>query len=85
MFRKTTIVAMLGAALLIGGALPAVADSPRECRERIRIAEHNLREAKERYGERSREAEKRRRELERVRERCRQFEDDKSFHHENPH
>jgi len=43
MFVKTTVAAVLGGALLIGGALPAMADWRSDCENRIRRDEDNLR------------------------------------------
>jgi len=71
MFRKSTLVAaVLGAFFLIGGVVPLQARNP-QCEQRVRKAEANLHEAIRRHGERSRQAEQRRRELEQVRANCR--------------
>lgn len=71
MFGKSTLVAaVLGAFFLIGGAMPLQAGNP-QCEQRVRRAEANLHEAIRRHGERSRQAEQRRRELEQVRANCR--------------
>ena len=74
-FRKTATVVLLGASLLLGGSVIVQAQGPPDrryhCERRIRQAEINLQRAIERHGERSRQAEKRRRELEEVRARCR--------------
>jgi hypothetical protein len=63
---------LLGICLL--GAVPLRAQDWRyECRERIRRAEYHYRVAVRRFGEGSPQAERRRFELERVRERCRGY------------
>ncbi len=78
MSAKTAIVSgMLVAGLLIGGALPSLADARSDCRERIRRAETNLKKEIERHGERGKDVEKRKRELQRERERCRAYESER--------
>jgi hypothetical protein len=67
-FRRIGQAALLGALLL--GVVPAQADRYDNCRQRIRKAEINLDNAVRRHGRNSRQAEKRRMELERVREQC---------------
>jgi hypothetical protein len=69
-FGKTMLCAMLGASLLAGVATPAGADRDDRCRNDIRKAEQNLEKAVRKHGERSKQAEQRRRQLEEVRERC---------------
>jgi hypothetical protein len=67
---------LLGAAfvvaLFITGAVPTQARERdgRRCEQRIHKAERNLQNAIRKHGERSRQAEQRRRELEEVREHC---------------
>jgi len=57
--------------LLFGGAARAHADNRDErCERRIHKAEENLERAVRRHGERSRQAQDRRRQLEEARERC---------------
>lgn len=69
--KTTLLAAVFGACLLVGGVTPALAgDRDDSCRERIHKAEAKLRREIDRHGERSRQAEKRRYELERARERC---------------
>jgi len=69
--KTTLLAAVFGAFLLVGSVAPALArDRDDECRERIHKAEARLRHEIERHGEHSRQAEKRRHELERARERC---------------
>lgn len=86
-FRKTGMAALLGASLLQGGAgllggadllgaaVTVQAQGPPDrhyrCERRIRQAEVNLQRAIARHGENSRQAERRRRELEEIRARCR--------------
>ena len=69
---KTILLAtVFGAFLLVGAAAPTLArDRDDKCRERIHKAEMKLRREIERHGEHSRQAEKRRYELERARESC---------------
>jgi len=67
-FRRIVQAALLGALLL--GVVPAQADRNDRCGQRIRKAEANLDVAVRRHGRNSRQAEKRRQELERVREQC---------------
>ncbi|HEU4416380.1 MAG TPA: hypothetical protein VFT65_16445 [Candidatus Angelobacter sp.] len=70
--------ALIAAAIVcvfIAGAVPARAldrdhDNDRRCEQRIRNAENNLHNAERKHGEHSRQAEKRRHELEEARERC---------------
>lgn len=69
--ETTLLAAAFGAFLLVGGAAPTLAgDRDNGCRERIQKAEAKLRREIDRHGEHSRQARKRRNELERVRERC---------------
>jgi len=70
LFGKTMMFVMLGASLVVGVATPALADRDDRCRRDIRKAEQNLEKALRKHGERSRQAEQRRRQLEEVRERC---------------
>jgi hypothetical protein len=68
-FRRIGQAALLGALLL--GVVPAQArDRDDKCAQRIRKAEAQLDNAVRRHGRNSRQAEKRRRELERVRDQC---------------
>ena len=69
--KTTLLAAVFGAFLLVGSVAPTVArDQNDKCRERIQKAEAKLRYEIERHGEHSRQAQKRRYELERARERC---------------
>ena len=68
-FSRTGISAMaLAGFLLIGSVPPASAYA--NCEQRIRKAERNLEKAIRRHGLHSIQAERRREQLERVRERC---------------
>ncbi len=69
MVRKLLIAAALSGFLLVGGVTPSQARD--RCEQRVRKAESNLRKAVRRHGMRSRQAERRRYELERVRRECR--------------
>jgi len=69
--KNILFVAALGVSLLTSGVtLTQAADHDRDCRKRIHNAEENLRKAIDRHGERSRQAEKRRHELEEARRGC---------------
>ena len=69
--KTTLLAALFGAFLLLGSVGPARAgDLDHECRERIHKAEAKLQREIDRHGEHSRQAEKRRHELEEARERC---------------
>jgi hypothetical protein len=72
MAKKHAIpAAVLAAFFLLGSAVPSQAwDRDDKCRRRIEKAEMNLNKAIRRHGERSRQAEQRRRELQEARERC---------------
>jgi ribulose kinase len=83
MFGKTMLCAMLGASLLAGVATPARADRDDKCRRDIRKAEQNLEKAVRKHGERSRQAEQRRRQLEEVRERCHWRDHDRDHDHDH--
>jgi hypothetical protein len=64
--RRTTVGAL--SAMLLLGSLSAAAEN--RCEARVRKAEHNLEQAVRQHGEHSRQAEKRRAELERARANC---------------
>ncbi len=82
---------LLGAALsgfvLLGGAAPAqTRDRDDNCAPRIRKAEANLDREVRRHGEHSRQAAKRRHQLEEARERCRGDRDhDRDRHRDHDH
>jgi hypothetical protein len=85
MFVKTTVAAVLGGALLIGGALPAMADWRSDCENRIRRDEDNLRRDIAAHGEHGKNVEKRREVLERDRQNCRMVEERERERHEHEH
>ena len=70
---------VLGGALLLSsaGVLPARAES---CEERIHKAERNLEKEVQKHGEHSRQAEKKRHELEEARARCGDHDRDHDHH-----
>ena len=63
------LIPVLAVLLLVGGA--ARTRSCNNCQQRIHRAEENLQRAIRRHGEHSREAERRRHELQEVRRSCR--------------
>lgn len=76
MFQKAKLIAtalLLGIMFSTGAparALDRDHDRDRKCEQNIRKAEAKLQEAIRKHGERSRQAEKRRHDLEEARERC---------------
>ena len=69
--KNILFVAALGVWLLAGGvALARAADRRSDCDKRIHKAEENLRKARDRHGEHSQQAEKKRHELEEVKRSC---------------
>ena len=75
-FKKIMISLVLSGCLL-GGVVPLQADRRSDCEKRIRKAEQKLEKEVRKHGERSRQAEKRRHDLERAREQCRDFDRDR--------
>jgi len=69
LFLKSLFCAVLALSFL-AGALPAHARDRDDCRRHVQKAERNLANAVRKHGERSQQAEKRRRQLEQVRQRC---------------
>lgn len=70
--RATFLAAALGGFLLLGSVAPAQArDRDDKCAQRIHKAEEKLEKEIRRHGEHSRQAGKRRRELENARRGCR--------------
>ena len=70
-WKNILFVPALGVLLLAGGAaLTQASDNDRRCNQRIHKAEENLRKAVNRHGEQSRQAEKRRHELEEAQRSC---------------
>jgi hypothetical protein len=85
-FKNIALTAGLGVSLLAACALPALADhDDREehCRRDVQKAEERLERAVRKHGERSRQAEDRRHQLEEVRERCHMRGDDRD--HDRDH
>ncbi len=83
-FGKTIGSALLGALFMAGGAIPARADRDDHdgrCERNVRKAEHNLEKAVRKHGERSRQAEQRRHQLEEARERCHMNDHDRDHDH----
>ena len=75
--RAKALIAACVVSIFLVGAVPARAlnadrdhDRDRKCEQRIRKAEFNLDKAIRRHGPGSRQAERRRQELEEARERC---------------
>jgi len=74
--RAKALIAAIVVLGFLAGSVPARAmardhDRERRCEQRIRKAEINLQNAIRKHGDRSRQAERRRHELEEARERCR--------------
>ena len=72
-------VALLAIVGLVGSSLPARAED--KCDRDIHKAEQRLREAVDKHGEHSKQAEKRRQELEEVKHRCGDHHDMDHDHH----
>ena len=72
MIRKTGLAVLVGASLLLGSSISIQAQPDRRarCERRIQRAEANLQRAINRHGVNSRQAERRREELARVRAHC---------------
>lgn len=72
MIRKTGLAVLVGASLLLTGSISTQAqpDHRARCERRIQRAEANLQRAINRHGINSRQAERRREELARVRAHC---------------
>ena len=66
-------ITLLAIAGLVGTSLPARADE--KCEKRIHEAEYRLRDAVQRHGEDSKEARKRRHELEEAKRKCPDYHD----------
>jgi len=79
-FPRIFCVAVLTAVALVGSSLPARGDE--KCERKIREAEAKLHEAVERHGENSKQARKRRDQLEDARRRCGDRHED---HHDMDH
>ena len=72
MQRARALIAACVVSLFLVGAVPvrALDRDGHRCEKQIRKAEYNLQKAIRKHGERSRQAERRRHELEEARERC---------------
>ena len=71
-WKNILFAAGLGVLLLAGGvARMQASDQDRQCQQRIHRAEEKLRKEVDRHGEHSRQAEKRRHELEEAQRSCR--------------
>ncbi len=82
LFRKTALTFVLSGCLL-GGVVPLHADQRSDCERRIHRAEENREKAVRKHGEQCPQAERRRRELEEVRQQCREFYRDHDDHHDH--
>ena len=68
-FKKLVLAGLLAGSLLAGSAMAYDRDGGR-CEQRIDKAQRNLRKAVRKHGEGSRQAQKRREQLERARQQC---------------
>ncbi len=68
-FKQIVVAGLLACSLLAGSAMAYDRDEGR-CEQRIDKAQRNLRHAVRKHGARSRQAQKRREQLERVRQQC---------------
>ena len=82
---KTTLISLVLSGCLLGSALPLMADRRSDCDRRIHRAEENLNKEVRRHGEQSRQAEKRRHELNAAREQCREFDQNRDHDHDHDH
>ena len=85
-FRNLALTASLGISLLASCALPAYADHDdrdEHCRRDVQKAEERLERAIQKHGERSRQAETRRHQLEETRERCHMRGNDRDHDHDH--
>ncbi len=82
---KMLFIALLSIAGLVGSSVPARADRDDKCEKRIHQAEDKLRDAIQRHGEHSKQAHKRREQLEEVRRRCGYRDHDRDHDHDHDH
>ena len=84
---KTLSIALLTIAGLVGTSLPVRADDDRreQCERRIHQAEDKLRDAIQRHGEDSRQAHKRREQLEEAKRQCADYDRDHHQDHDHDH
>lgn len=86
MQKAKALIAACVVSLFLAGAVPARAldrdhdRDDRKCEKQIRKAEDNLQRAIRKHGERSRQAEQRRHQLEEARERCHRGDHDRDRH-----
>ncbi len=77
MFRKRALISLVIGGCLLFGAVPIKADRRSDCEKKIHKAEKNLDKEIRKHGEHSRQAEKRRHELEEAHEHCRDYDHDR--------
>ncbi len=83
---RITLLAMIGGFLLIGGVRSAEArDRDNACEQQMRNAEANYQKAVRKHGEHSKQANKRRQQMEQVRDRCRGEQKDHDRGHDHGH
>jgi hypothetical protein len=80
--RNTALISFLLSSCLLGGVATLRADQWSDCEKRIHKAEENLHKEIRKHGERSHQAEDRRRDLEQARARCRGYETDHHRYHD---
>lgn len=79
---KIVCIALLSIVGLVGASVPARADRGDRCERRIHQAEEKLHRAVERHGENSRQAHKRREQLEEARRHCGRGDKDHDHDHD---
>jgi len=85
---KTLSIALLSLAGLVASSVPARADRDDKCEKRIHQAEERLRSAIQRHGENSKQAHKRREQLEEAQRSCggrRDHDRDRDRDHDHDH
>ena len=80
-FGKTALVSVVMSGCLFGCVVTLEADHRSDCEKRIHKAEENLHKEVRKHGEHSRQAAKRRHDLDEAREHCRGFDRDRDRHH----
>ncbi len=84
--QKMFTTALLAMAGLLGTSVPLRADDAHErCEKRIHKAEDKVRDAVHRYGENSRQAHKRREQLEDARRKCGYYDHDRDHDRDHDH
>ncbi len=85
-FHKMFTIVLLTIAGLVGTSVPLRADDAHErCEKRIHKAEEKVHDAVHRYGENSRQAHKRREQLEDARRKCGYRDHDRDRDHDRNH